>query len=211
MTDTVTLEDCLAAQTRIAGHVRETPVNASPSLSARHGGATVLLKMEQLQFTGSFKLRGATNAVLSLDDEARAKGIVGVSTGNHGRGLAYAARQARARCIICMSELVPQNKVEGIKAHGAEVRIVGRSQDDAQVEVDRLVARQTDQQYFQQGLQVRGIEQHVFQLLGLQVQVAVDGDSFRQAALTQLGTGHRGGRPLDPHRNARVGHRLSPG
>lgn len=139
MTDTVTLEDCLAAQTRIAGHVRETPVNASPSLSARHGGATVLLKMEQLQFTGSFKLRGATNAVLSLDDEARAKGIVGVSTGNHGRGLAYAARQARARCIICMSELVPQNKVDGIKAQGAEVRIVGRSQDDAQEEVDRLV------------------------------------------------------------------------
>jgi threonine dehydratase len=66
--------------------------------------------------------------------------VVSVSTGNHGRGLAYAAREAGVRCIICMSALVPKNKVDGIKAQGAEVRIVGRSQDDAQAEVDRLVA-----------------------------------------------------------------------
>ncbi|MEM7429616.1 MAG: hydroxyectoine utilization dehydratase EutB, partial [Pseudomonadota bacterium] len=97
------------------------------------------LKLEQQQKTGSFKLRGATNAVLSLDDGQKAAGVVGVSTGNHGRGLAFAAREAGVHCIICMSELVPQNKVDGIKAQGAEVRIVGRSQDDAQEEVDRLV------------------------------------------------------------------------
>ncbi len=62
--------------------------------------------------------------------------MAGVSTGNHGRGLAYAARQAGVRCIICMSRLVPRNKVEGIEAQGAEVRIVGASQDEAQHEVD---------------------------------------------------------------------------
>ena len=97
------------------------------------------LKLEQQQITGSFKLRGATNAILSLTSAEQERGVVGVSTGNHGRGLAHAAKDAGLRCIICMSSLVPQNKVEGIEALGAEVRIVGHSQDDAQVEVDRLV------------------------------------------------------------------------
>src|SRR5690606_40545077 len=68
-----------------------------------------------------------------------ANGVVGVSTGNHGRGLALAAKQAGVPCIVCMSRLVPANKVEGIRALGAEVRIVGASQDEAQLEVDRLV------------------------------------------------------------------------
>ncbi len=103
-------------------------------------GQPVWLKLEHHQITGSFKLRGASNAVLSLSEDVRCKGVVGVSTGNHGRGLAYAARRAGVKCIICMSKLVPQNKVDGIKAQGAEVRIVGDSQDDAQIEVDRLVA-----------------------------------------------------------------------
>jgi threonine dehydratase len=67
---------------------------------------------------------------------------VGVSTGNHGRGLAHAARAAGVRCVICMSRLAPRVKVDGIAAEGAEVRIVGRSQDEAQEEVDRLVAEE---------------------------------------------------------------------
>ncbi|KIC07335.1 threonine dehydratase [Leisingera sp. ANG-M1] len=139
MTTNITLQDSVRARARIAGRIRQTALLDSPSLS-RLSSRKVSLKLESTQITGSFKLRGATNAVLSLTDEQRAAGVVGVSTGNHGRGLAYAAAQAGVRCIICMSELVPQNKVEGIKSHGAEVRILGRSQDDAQVEVDRLVA-----------------------------------------------------------------------
>jgi|TARA_R110000851_G_scaffold204862_1_gene356742 threonine dehydratase len=139
MTQPITLQDSFAARNRITGGIRQTQLVASSSLSALTS-ANISLKLEQTQITGSFKLRGATNAVLSLTPEQRAAGVVGVSTGNHGRGLAYAAAQAGVRCIICMSELVPQNKVDGIKAHGAEVRIVGRSQDDAQVEVDKLVA-----------------------------------------------------------------------
>lgn len=138
MTTNITLQDSVRARARIAGRIRQTALVASPSLSRLSGGQ-ISLKLECTQITGSFKLRGATNAVLSLTDKQRAAGVVGVSTGNHGRGLAYAAAQAGVRCIICMSELVPQNKVEGIKSHGAEVRILGRSQDDAQVEVDRLV------------------------------------------------------------------------
>lgn len=139
MSSEITLQDSFSARARIAGSIRQTPVVPSPALSEATGG-DIRLKLEHTQITGSFKLRGATNAVLSLGAAERAKGIVGVSTGNHGRGLAYAANRAGVRCIIAMSELVPQNKVDGIKAQGAEVRIIGRSQDDAQVEVDKLVA-----------------------------------------------------------------------
>mgnify|MGYP001819840017 CR=1 FL=1 len=138
MTRQIELQDIETARRRIADTVHRTRMERSDSLSERTG-VPVHLKLEHQQRTGSFKLRGATNAVLNLTDAQRANGVVGVSTGNHGRGLAYAARQNGVRCIICMSELVPQNKIDGIKAQGAEVRIVGRSQDDAQVEVDRLV------------------------------------------------------------------------
>lgn len=113
----------------------------SPSLGER-AGVPVHLKLEHHQITGSFKLRGATNAVLALNDDEKARGVTGVSTGNHGRGLAYAAGQAGVRCVICMSSLVPRNKVEAIQALGAVVRIVGRSQDEAQVEADRLAAEE---------------------------------------------------------------------
>jgi len=123
----------------IAPTIAPTQVVASEHLSALCG-VPVHLKLEHHQRTGSFKLRGATNAVLNLTGDQRSRGVVGVSTGNHGRGLAYAARQNGVRCIICMSSLVPRNKIDGIKAQGAEVRIVGHSQDDAQLEVDRLVA-----------------------------------------------------------------------
>ena len=135
------LADIQAARQRIDGRIRPTPLVASPSLSVLTG-SPIHLKLEQQQVTGSFKLRGATNAVLGLSAAEQSRGIVGVSTGNHGRGLAHAAKDAGIRCIICMSSLVPQNKVKGIEALGAEVRIVGNSQDDAQVEVDRLVTEE---------------------------------------------------------------------
>ncbi len=98
----------------------------------------VLLKSEHMQTTGSFKLRGATNAVLALPAEARARGLITVSSGNHGRALAHAARAEGVRCIICLSTLVPGNKIEAIRALGADVRIVGDSQDAAQEEAERL-------------------------------------------------------------------------
>jgi threonine dehydratase len=137
----VGIADIECARTRIANTIRQTPINLSPDLS-EITGVPVHLKLEHLQITGSFKLRGAANAVLNLGEDARQRGVVGVSTGNHGRGLAYAARKASVRCIVVMSKLVPQNKIDGIRAHGAEVRIVGASQDEAQTEVDRLVAEE---------------------------------------------------------------------
>lgn len=134
----VAIADIEDAARRIAGHVRRTPMERSAALSELCG-VPVHLKLEHWQETGAFKLRGATNAVLSLSGEERERGVVAASTGNHGRALAHAAKTAGARCVVCLSNLVPQNKKDAITALGAELRVVGKSQDDAQVEVDRLV------------------------------------------------------------------------
>src|SRR5690606_18404897 len=128
-----------AAQTRIAPLIETTPTVASPSLSDL-AGMPVRLKLEHRQTTGSFKLRGATNAVLALGAGPRVRGVTTASTGNHGRALAHAARREGLPAIICLSRLVPANKVREIERLGAEARIIGRSQDEAQSEVDRLVA-----------------------------------------------------------------------
>lgn len=130
----VTLSDIRAAEARIAGRIRRTPVLADPRLPG------VWMKQDYRQETGAFKLRGATNAVLSLPPEALAQGVVTASTGNHGRALAHAARAAGARAVVCLSHLVPTNKVEAVRALGAEVRITGQSQDAAMIEVARAVA-----------------------------------------------------------------------
>lgn len=135
----VTLSDIEQAARRIKRRVLRTPFTLSAALAERCG-VPVGLKLEHHQTTGSFKLRGATNAVLSLSPEERARGVVAASTGNHGRALAHAASAEGSVATICMSRLVPDNKVSEIRRLGATVRIVGRSQDEAQLEVDRLVA-----------------------------------------------------------------------
>ena len=135
MNNQVTLEDIRAARERISAHINPLRITPSPALSEKFG-SEILLAHEYLQTTGAFKLRGAMNTVLQLGD---ASGVTAVSTGNHGRALAYSAKLAGVPCIICMSELVPQNKLEAIRGLGAETRIVGKSQDEAEVEAKRLV------------------------------------------------------------------------
>ena len=133
--------DIFAAHRRIAGAVTRTPLIRAHALSDRLGGE-IWFKLESLQPTGAFKLRGATNALSQLPAAAKAAGVVCVSTGNHGRGLAHAGRVLGIRVVVCMSSLVPAVKVEGIRKLGAEVRIHGASQDEAQGEVDRLIAEE---------------------------------------------------------------------
>lgn len=131
------LNDIFLARQRIESLVRRTPLNYSPSLSLRLG-VPVYLKLESLQLTGSFKLRGASNAVAQLTPEQKALGVVAASTGNHGRALAYAASRQGVKATICLSRLVPANKVQAIRALGADVCIVGQSQDEAQHEAERI-------------------------------------------------------------------------
>ena len=139
MTDiTVSLAEIEKARTALAGKIVRTPTIQSFSLTEAMG-VPVFLKLEHRQTTGSFKLRGATNALASLTAAEKKRGVVAASTGNHGRALAYAARLESVRAVICISSLVPRNKLEEIDRLGAEVRIIGSSQDDAQQEVERLV------------------------------------------------------------------------
>ena len=141
MADTITLADILAAQKSIAGTALRTPLVRADALSSLYE-TEIHLKLENLQPVGAFKLRGAANAIARLSRQARAGGVACCSTGNHGRAVAYAARQAGIRAIVCLSSLVPDVKVKAIEALGAEVRRIGESQDAAQEEVDRLVAEE---------------------------------------------------------------------
>lgn len=130
------LSDILAARQTLRGTADATPLVPSPFMAAQTG-QDFLLKLENMQPIGAFKLRGAMNAVMSLPEGSA--GVTCCSTGNHGRGVAFAAARRGIRAVICMSELVPQAKVDGIKALGAEVRICGTSQDEALAESLRLV------------------------------------------------------------------------
>lgn len=133
----VTMRDIYLARRRIAPLVRRTPLVPSPLLSEL-GGATVHLKLENLQETGSFKIRGASNNVLSLSDDQKARGVMTVSTGNHGRAVSYVARREGVRAVICIPEGTPSNKVEGIRALGGEVTVCGKTYDEAEDEAFRM-------------------------------------------------------------------------
>ena len=112
--------DVLAAAHRLRGVVDRTPLLRSDALSAR-AGAEIWLKCENLQRTGSFKLRGATNALAALDGADRARGVVASSAGNHGLGVAHAARALGIRARIFIPASAPEVKRRGILAMGAEV------------------------------------------------------------------------------------------
>jgi threonine dehydratase len=112
--------DIIAAAHRLRGVVERTPLLPSPALGTRVG-ADVWLKCENRQRTGSFKLRGATNALASLDAGQRARGVVASSAGNHGLGLADAARALGVRARIFVPATAPEVKRLGILALGAEV------------------------------------------------------------------------------------------
>jgi threonine dehydratase len=133
----VTLRDVYRARRRIAGIAVRTPLIESPKL-ADLVDAPVYLKLENLQPTGAFKIRGAANKLQSLSEEERQRGVITVSTGNHGRAVAYAARGLGVEAIVCMSSRVPPNKVDGIRQLGAEVVLHGDSYDEAEHHAVRL-------------------------------------------------------------------------
>lgn len=120
----VKLADVTAAKERLKSHIKETPLLRSERLDAALG-CRVWLKPENLQLTGSFKIRGALNKMLSLSDEERARGIIASSSGNHAQGVAYAARLLGVKVVLVLPENAPRNKIEGCRAMGAEVVLHG--------------------------------------------------------------------------------------
>ncbi len=133
----INLRDVYLARGRIEGVVRRTPLVEAPRLSAK-GGGRVLIKLENLQVTGSFKLRGAANKLFSLTEEERARGVITVSSGNHGRAVAYVAGELGVSAVVCIPEAVPENKREAIRELGAELIVRGKDADEAMLFADRL-------------------------------------------------------------------------
>ena len=119
----------LAAE-RLKGTARHTEIIPSPVLSEMTGHE-ILLKPENLQVTGSFKIRGAYNKIASLTEEQIAHGIVTASAGNHAQGVAYAARERGAKATICMPQITPPLKVDATKAYGADVVLYGDVFDES--------------------------------------------------------------------------------
>jgi threonine dehydratase len=123
--------DVEAALARIKDHVRRTPCQHSPRLS-KETGAEVFLKLENFQVTGSFKARGAAHKLLSLSPEQRAQGVVSASSGNHGAGVAYAAKTLGVKARVYVPEVADPTKIEAIQSHGAEVIVRGADCVDAE-------------------------------------------------------------------------------
>jgi len=135
----ISFDDVRAAARRIGGVAHRTPVLTSRALD-EVVGATVLLKAENLQRIGAFKFRGAYNAVASLTEDERARGVATVSSGNHAQALALAAKLLGARAVILMPDDAPSNKLAATQGHGAEVIRFDRYGQDREELLAALVA-----------------------------------------------------------------------
>jgi threonine dehydratase len=125
-----TYADVVDAAERIAGHIHRTPIFSSRQIDDRAGGE-VLAKAENLQRVGAFKARGALNAVLSLGDDARSRGVATHSSGNHGQALAYAAAVTGTTATIVMPDHAPQVKVDAVRGYGASIVTCAQSEREA--------------------------------------------------------------------------------
>ncbi|GIV98765.1 threonine/serine dehydratase [Roseiflexus sp.] len=137
MTDTISFNDVLSARDRLRGIAHTTPVATSRTLDARTRRA-VFLKCENLQRGGAFKFRGAYNLISRLTDDARRRGVVAYSSGNHAQGVALAARLLETPAIICMPSDAPAVKVEATRGYGAEIVFYDRMRDDRAALAQRI-------------------------------------------------------------------------
>jgi threonine dehydratase len=133
------IADIEAARERVGDRVRVTPVYGSDSLS-RRSGRRIWLKAENLQRTGSFKIRGAVNKLAMLGEAERAAGVMAASAGNHGQAVAWAARQFDVRATIFMPEDAPMAKVEATRNYGAITELRGAGFDEAMAEAQEQAA-----------------------------------------------------------------------
>ncbi len=126
----ITLNDIKEAKKNLSNITINTPLALAPILSKKLN-ANIYLKKENLQLTGSFKLRGAYNKLAQLSKETRDKGVVAASAGNHAQGLAYSAEQFNCEATIYMPEATPLTKVSGVRSYGANVVLTGANFDEA--------------------------------------------------------------------------------
>lgn len=129
--------DVSGAAEAIAQHIRQTPVMEVPELE-EPGGSRVFLKLENLQVTGSFKVRGAANRILALSERERKRGVVACSSGNHGKAVAHMAGVLGIPALLCVPDWVDQVKLAGMKKAGARVVLSGSSYDEAEAKAVTL-------------------------------------------------------------------------
>ena len=134
----VSLDDIRAARTRLSGIAVRTPLFEWTSAA---DSRKLYLKLENLQPIGAFKLRGAYNKVASLTDQERRRGVISYSSGNHGQGVAYAARAMGVKAIIVMPNNAPAIKREATAALGAEIVLVGPGSDERKTKAEELAAQ----------------------------------------------------------------------
>ena len=137
----LTLADIRQAQARLAGQVLETPCVESRTLS-QIAGCQVFLKFENLQFTASFKERGACNKLVQLSQTERERGVIAMSAGNHAQGVAYHAQRLGMRAVIVMPRFTPGVKVERTRSFGAEVVLHGDTLEEARSHALALAQRE---------------------------------------------------------------------
>ncbi|MEA2174405.1 MAG: threo-3-hydroxy-L-aspartate ammonia-lyase [Blastocatellia bacterium] len=137
----LTIEHIREAQARLGTKVHRTPVLTSRAFDEM-AGRSVFFKCENMQRTGSFKIRGATNKILSLTDAERERGVVAFSSGNHAQAVALAAREAGTRAVIAMPTDAPQAKVAATRGYGAEVRFYDRQKDDREAFATDIATRE---------------------------------------------------------------------
>ncbi|SCW44666.1 L-threonine ammonia-lyase [Sphingobium faniae] len=133
----VSVDDILAARVRISGSIVQTPTLVSQTLSDMLG-CKVFLKFENLQFTAAYKERGALNCLLQLDEEAKKKGVIAASAGNHAQGLAYHGKRLGLPVTIVMPTTTPTVKITQTQGHGARVVQFGEKFDDAYAHARKL-------------------------------------------------------------------------
>ena len=137
----ITVADIRAAQQRLQGQVLDTPCVESRTLS-QITGAQVFLKFENLQFTASFKERGACNKLVQLSDDEKRHGVITMSAGNHAQGVAYHAQRLGLRAVIVMPQFTPQVKVERTRSFGPQVVLHGETLDEARAHALQLAGEQ---------------------------------------------------------------------
>lgn len=130
MANKITLVDVQEAHAAMQGVVHHTPLDRSATFSEMVG-AEVFLKLENMQKTGSFKIRGAYNKIRLLSDDEKARGVIAASAGNHAQGVAFAATRANTKATIVMPEVAPLAKIMATRGYGAEVVLSGTVYDDA--------------------------------------------------------------------------------
>lgn len=138
----LTLTDIHAAAARVQGHVLDTPCVESKTLS-QIVGAQVFLKFENLQFTASFKERGACNKLVQLSPEEQARGVIAMSAGNHAQGVAYHAQRLGLRAVIVMPRFTPGVKVQRTRGFGAEVVLHGDTLEEARAHAYQLAGERS--------------------------------------------------------------------